>query len=149
MSGVGMLASAGRGMSGKLFRRCFAAKPAAKVIADYESYEAIKTTGTKMMVGYFTASWSAASKLYESKFDDMAVVDVPTVAVMPMGPKPDGSLYDKTDLQVISAPLAEYGAVIPDAKTAIDGVQYGEGSFEALPWKFDPSTGTTLPPHQL
>ena len=24
---------------------------------------------------------------------------MPTVAVMPMGPKPDGSLYDKTDLQ--------------------------------------------------
>ena len=68
---------------------------------------------------------------------------------MPMGPKPDGSLYDKTDLQVVSAPLAEYASVIPEAKTAIDSVQYGEGSFEALPWKFDPSTGTTLPPHQL
>merc|ERR1711939_474922 len=122
---------------GKLFRRFYATparSAAAKVIADYESYEAIKTTGTKMMVGYFTASWSAPSKLFESKFDEMA-------ASYPN--------YDKTDLQVISAPLAEYASVIPDAKTAIDSVQYGEGAFEALPWKFDPSTGTTLPPHQL
>merc|ERR1719240_2179279 len=135
-------------MSGKLFRRCFAAKPAAKVIADYESYEAIKTTGTKMMVGYFTASWSAASKLYEPKFDELAAsypnytfykVDVDAV------PK---AAFDKTDLKVLSAPDAEYQQVVPRAKEAIDSIKFGEGDVERLPWKYDPATGTSLPAHQ-
>ena len=31
---------------------------------------------------------------------DMEVQDVPTVAVLPIGLKPDGAPYDKTDLQV-------------------------------------------------
>merc|ERR1719359_749108 len=153
-----------------VFRRFFSsARPNLKVIADNESYEAIKTSGTKMMVGWFSAHWSAAGKLYESKFDELAGsypsytfykvdvdavpkaaydMEVPTVAVLPLGPKPDGTLYDKTDLQVISAPQADYGSVVADAKTAIDSVSFGEGSVPSAPWKYDPATGTTLPPHQ-
>merc|ERR1711964_150796 len=79
---------------------------------------------------------------------DMEVQDAPSIAVLPIGLKPDGTPYDKTDLKLISAPQAEYGSVVPDAKTAIDGISFGKGEFEAKPWKFDPSTGTSLPQHQ-
>merc|ERR1719321_526994 len=136
----------------RVFRRLLstgAPRRGVHVLKDLESYEALKAN-SKVMVGWFSAHWSAAGKLYEPKFDelaasypaytfykvdvdavpkaayDMEVQDVPTVSVLPLGSKPDGSLYDKTDLQVISAPQAEYGAVVGDAKTAIDGVAFGE-----------------------
>ena len=39
--------------------------------------------------------------------------------------------------------------VLNSAKEAIDSLQFGEGDVaDRGPWKFDPSTGTTLPPSQ-
>merc|ERR1712196_99335 len=106
---------------------------------------------SKVMVGWFSAGWSSACKLYEPKFDelaasypnytfykvdvdalpkaayDMEVQDVPTISVLPQGMTPAGIPFDKTDLKVISAPDAEYQQVVPKAKEAIDSIKFGEG----------------------
>merc|ERR1719506_2181775 len=103
-----------------------------------------------MMVGYFNAHFSAAGKMYEAQFDAMSksypkytffkidvdevplaaydseVEDVPSVVLTPLGLKPDGSPYDKTDLVVVKPELGKFNEVIPRAKAAIDGVGFLE-----------------------
>merc|ERR1711924_62004 len=91
-------------------------------VKDMATYEAMKTSSTPMMVGYYTAHHSAASKLHMEQFEAMAkaypkysfytcdvddvplaaydaeVEEVPSIVVLPLGLKPDGSHYDKTDM---------------------------------------------------
>merc|ERR1719507_291305 len=98
------------------------------------------------MVGWFTGHFSAAAKMYEDQFEAMAnsypkatfykcdvddvplaaydseVVDVPSVVIQPLGLKPDGSPYDKTDMVMVAAELARYDQVIPNAKAALDAI---------------------------
>merc|ERR1712217_115203 len=134
---------------------------------------ALKTSRAPVMVGWFTGHFSTASKMYSEQFENMAkaypknafytcdvddvplaaydaeVVDVPSVVIQPLGLKPDGSPYDKTDMVVISPELAQFDQVIPRAKAAIDAITVLEDpdAPEPKPWQFDPATGTTLPPH--
>merc|ERR1719245_2624301 len=80
------------------------------------------------MVGFFTGHWSLASKMYKEQFEAMAasypkesfytcdvddaplaaydaeVTEVPSVVIQPLGLKPDGSAYDKTDMVVFAHP---------------------------------------------
>lgn len=115
--------------------------------------------------------FSTASKMYAEKFQEMSkaypkytfytvdvdacpraaydaeVEDVPSVVILPLGLKPNGAKYDKTDMVVVSADCAKYDDVIPNAKAALDGITVLDDEGERLPWEFDPSTGTTLPPH--
>mmetsp|Transcript_54149 Transcript_54149/g.108774 ORF Transcript_54149/g.108774 Transcript_54149/m.108774 type:complete len:156 (+) Transcript_54149:74-541(+) len=144
----------------------------AAAVRDFAAYEALKTSKAPVMVGWFTGHFSTAAKMYSEQFEAMSkaypkyafytcdvddvplaaydaeVVDVPSVVVQPLGLKPDGSPYDKTDLVVVAAELARYDQVLPNAKTALDAVQVLEDPDEPKPWQFDPSTGTTLPPHK-
>mmetsp|Transcript_56588 Transcript_56588/g.98569 ORF Transcript_56588/g.98569 Transcript_56588/m.98569 type:complete len:167 (-) Transcript_56588:94-594(-) len=139
-------------------------------IKDIKSYEAMKTSTTPMMVGYFSAHFSAAGKMMSEQFEAMSkaypkysfytcdvddvplaaydaeVEDVPSVVILPLGLKPDGSPYDKTDMVVVSAELGAFTEVIPKAKAALDGITVVEDGAERAPWQFDPATGTTLPP---
>merc|ERR1712183_456639 len=110
-------------------------------------------------------------KLYEPRFMDMAksdqatfftcdidaapqvaydceVTDVPSVSVLPLGMRPDGTQYDKTDL-VTTSPNADlqYDKVFSEAKTAMDSYKVEEAKEPRAPWNFDPATGTTLPRH--
>merc|ERR1712217_214306 len=125
-----------------------------------------------MMVGYYTGHFSAASKMFEQQFESMAaaypkylfytcdvddcplaaydaeVEDVPSVVILPLGLKPDGSAYDKTDMVVVSPELAKFDQVISRAKAALDGIAVIEDEAEPVPWQFDPATGTTMPPHK-
>merc|ERR1711948_142791 len=124
------------------------------------------------MVGWFTGHFSTAAKMYTEQFEAMAkaypkyqfytcdvddvplaaydaeVVDVPSVVIQPLGLKPDGSPYDKTDMVVISPELAQFDQVIPRAKAAIDSLEVLDDPEAPAPkpWQFDPATGTTLPP---
>merc|ERR1719277_2622652 len=99
-----------------------------------------------MMVGWFNGHFSAASKMYGEQFQAMAasnpkaafytcdvddvplaaydseVTEVPSVVIQPLGLKPDGSAYDKTDMVVISPELAQFQDVIPRAKAVIDNL---------------------------
>merc|ERR1712159_4220 len=110
------------------------------------SYEAIKTSTAPMMVGFYTAHHSAASKLFKEQFEAMSkaypkysfytvdvddvpkaaydaeVEEVPSVVILPLGLKPDGSHYDKTDMVVVAPEQAAFNEVIPRAKAAIDGI---------------------------
>merc|ERR1712066_1041479 len=103
-----------------------------------------KTSRAPMMVGWFTGHFSAAAKMYEEQFEAMAsaypkatfykcdvddvplaaydseVVDVPSVVIQPLGLKPDGSRYDKTDMVVVTPELARYDQILPNAKAALD-----------------------------
>merc|ERR1719492_14949 len=125
------------------------------------------------MVGWYTGHFSAASKMFDEQFDAMAksypkyafykcdvddcplaaydaeVEEVPSVVIMPLGLKPDGSPYDKTDMVVVSPELAKFDQVIPRAKAALDSCVVIEDPDAPEPksWQFDPATGTTLPPH--
>merc|ERR1712159_511869 len=123
------------------------------------------------MVGFYTAHHSAASKLYKDQFEAMSkaypkysfytvdvddvptaaydaeVEEVPSVVMLPLGLKPDGSHFDKTDMGVVAPELAKFDQVISSAKAAIDGITVIESDAERQPWQFDPATGTTLPPH--
>ncbi|CAK0854740.1 unnamed protein product [Prorocentrum cordatum] len=141
-------------------------------IKDYATYEAMKTSKVPMMVGFYTGHFSLASKMYSEQFEAMAasypkakfykcdvddvplaaydseVVDVPSVVIMPLGLKPDGSPYDKTDMVVVSPELGRYDQVVSRAKAALDGITVIEDESEPQPWQFDPATGTTLPPHK-
>merc|ERR1719231_793101 len=125
-----------------------------------------------MMVGWFTSHFSMAGKMYEEQFDAMAkaypkytfytvdvddcplaaydaeVEDVPSVVVLPLGLKPDGSYYDKTDMVVVAPEMAAYNEVIPKAKAAPDSITVLDDEGERAPWEFDPNTGTTMPPHK-
>merc|ERR1712100_388646 len=124
-----------------------------------------------MMVGFFTGHHSAASKLYAEQFEAMSkaypkysfytcdvddcpsaaydaeVEEVPSVVILPLGLKPDGSHYDKTDM-VVAPERAAFNEVIPKAKAAIDSITVIEDEGERAPWQFDPNTGTTMPPHK-
>merc|ERR1719267_542522 len=125
-----------------------------------------------MMVGFYTGHFSAASKLYHEQFDSMAkayprysfykvdvddcplaaydaeVEEVPSVVILPLGLKPNGAAYDKTDMVVVAPELAKFNEVIPRAKAAVDGITVIEDEGERAPWQFDPNTGTTMPPHK-
>uniref|UniRef100_A0A6U9JYV6 Thioredoxin domain-containing protein n=1 Tax=Oxyrrhis marina TaxID=2969 RepID=A0A6U9JYV6_OXYMA len=144
------------------------------VLKDAATYEQLKMTTPKMLVGWFSAHFSGASKMYESQFDAMAksypqytffkcdvdsaptvaydaeVDDAPMVVMMPLGLKEDGTHYDKSDWQMVKAPTCKYDKLIPDAKAVIDSYKFkgGEDLSARGPWKFDPLTGGTLPPHQ-
>merc|ERR1712187_149748 len=115
-------------------------------IKDFAAYEALKTSRAPVMVGWFTGHFSTASKMYSEQFDTMAkaypkyafytcdvddvplaaydseVVDVPSVVIQPLGLKPDGSPYDKTDMVVVAPELAQFDQVIPRAKAAMDSI---------------------------
>merc|ERR1712187_955239 len=106
-------------------------------IKDIAKYEAMKISKTPMMVGYYTGHFSAASKMFQQQFESMAaaypkysfytcdvddvplaaydaeVEDVPSVVILPLGLKPDGSHYDKTGIVVIAPELAAFHEVIP------------------------------------
>lgn len=143
------------------------------VIKTAAEYEALKLT-SRALVGYFSAKFSTPSKLYEQRFTDMAktnpnytfftcdvddaptvaydmeVVDVPSVAVLPLGSKADGSVFDKSDMVTVRADEnLNYENVISEGKAALDAMgldcsDLTEG--KRKPWRFDPATGTTLPP---
>merc|ERR1719297_411169 len=113
-------------------------------VKDFAAYEALKTSGTPMMVGLFTGHWSLASKMYKPQFEAMAasypkaafytcdvddaplaaydaeVTEVPSVVVQPLGLKPNGSAYDKTDMVVVAPELGRFDQVLSQAKAAID-----------------------------
>eukprot|EP00928_Gymnodinium_smaydae_P060714 TRINITY_DN4447_c0_g3_i1.p2 TRINITY_DN4447_c0_g3~~TRINITY_DN4447_c0_g3_i1.p2 ORF type:complete len:156 (+),score=48.21 TRINITY_DN4447_c0_g3_i1:64-531(+) len=155
-------------MALRLGRRLFSV-PAVK---DFATFEAMKTSKTPMMVGWFSGHFSTAGKMYEEQFEamakaypkysffkvdvddcplaayDMEVEDVPSVAILPLGLKPNGAPYDKSDMVVVSAELARFDQVIPRAKAALDAIQVVEGEAAPEKWQFDPATGTTLPAHQ-
>mmetsp|Transcript_88041 Transcript_88041/g.229636 ORF Transcript_88041/g.229636 Transcript_88041/m.229636 type:complete len:156 (-) Transcript_88041:77-544(-) len=144
----------------------------APAIKDYAAYEAMKTSKAPMMVGFYTGHFSLASKMYAEQFEAMAgsypkakfykcdvddvplaaydseVVDVPSVVILPLGLKPNGAPYDKTDMVVVSPELGRFDQVISRAKAALDGITVIEDDSEPVPWQFDPATGTTLPPHK-
>ncbi|KAF4720146.1 hypothetical protein FOZ63_033973 [Perkinsus olseni] len=168
-----MLSSATRLTLQNLGRRfCTAAgSTTVRKIDNYADYEALKQT-SHMMVGWFAAKWSTGAKMFEPEFEklsasypqatfykvdmdevptaayDMEVVDSPQIAILPLGWKPDGSRFDKSDLVSIRAELGRYDRVVPKAKEALDQINLGEKEDEPKPWVFDPSTGTTLPAHQ-
>merc|ERR1719267_68789 len=99
-----------------------------------------------MMVGFYTGHFSAASKLYHEQFEAMSksypkysfykcdvddcplaaydaeVEEVPSVVILPLGLKPNGAAYDKTDMVVVAPELAKFNEVIPRAKAAVDGI---------------------------
>lgn len=123
------------------------------------------------MVGWYTGHFSTAAKMYGEQFEAMAkaypkatfytcdiddvpmaaydseVTEVPSVVIQPLGLKPDGSHFDKTDMVVIAPELAQFDQVISRAKAVLDGIEVIEAEGEKMPWQFDPATGTTLPPH--
>merc|ERR1711862_267752 len=81
---------------------------------------------------------------------DAEVEEVPSVVILPLGLKPCGAPYDKTDMVVVAPELARFDQVIPRAKAAIDAITVveREGADAAKPWQFDPATGTSLPAHE-
>merc|ERR1719231_2038715 len=79
---------------------------------------------------------------------DAEVEEVPSVVILPLGLKPDGAPYDKTDMVVVAPEQAAFNEVIPRAKAAIDSITVIEDEGERAPWQFDPNTGTTMPPHK-
>eukprot|EP00933_Yihiella_yeosuensis_P060984 TRINITY_DN637_c0_g1_i1.p1 TRINITY_DN637_c0_g1~~TRINITY_DN637_c0_g1_i1.p1 ORF type:complete len:180 (+),score=42.60 TRINITY_DN637_c0_g1_i1:75-542(+) len=141
-------------------------------IKDFAQYEALKTSKTTMMVGFYTGHFSMASKMYKDQFEAMSksypkatfytcdvddcpmaaydaeVTEVPSVVIQPLGLKPNGSVYDKTDMVVVAPELAQFDQVINRAKAACDSITVIENEAGNAPWQFDPATGTTLPPHQ-
>merc|ERR1712176_6471 len=126
-------------------------------------YEALKTSTPTAMVGWFTGHFSAAGKMYEAQFDAMAnaypkysfykcdvddcpiaaydaeVEEVPSVVILPLGLKPDGSPYDKTDMIVVAPQLARFDQVISKAKAALDAIAVVEEDGEPTAWQFDPA----------
>merc|ERR1711953_828767 len=118
----------------------------APALKDVASYEALKVSTAPMMVGYYTAHFSAASKMYAEQFEAMAkaypkcsfytcdvddvplaaydaeVEEVPSVVILPLGLKPNGAPYDKTDMVVVAPEMGKYSEVISRAKAAIDGI---------------------------
>merc|ERR1711976_980008 len=120
------------------------------------------------MGGHF----SAASKMYDEQFEAMSktyskysfykcdvddcplaaydaeVESVPSIVILPVGMKPDGSPYDKTDMIVVGPELAEFDNIVPRAKAALDSLTIIEDTTEKTAWAFDPATGTTMPPHK-
>merc|ERR1719215_433036 len=125
-----------------------------------------------MMVGFFTGHFSLAGNMYRPQFEALAqsypkasfyvcdvddapqaaydaeVVEVPSIVVQPLGLKPDGSAYDKTDMVVVAPELAQFDQVVPRAKAAIVSLHVIDNPEEPTPWQFDPATGTTIPVHK-
>eukprot|EP00397_Hematodinium_sp_SG-2012_P056096 GEMP01068945.1.p1 GENE.GEMP01068945.1~~GEMP01068945.1.p1 ORF type:complete len:154 (+),score=37.80 GEMP01068945.1:61-522(+) len=151
-------------MALRLGRRLFSNFHVVKSVEEYESLKA----SSKMLVGWYTSHFSAASKLYSPKFEELAksypqynfftcdvddapraaydseITDVPMVSVQPLGMAPSGTWYDKTDLQVVKADEElRYDQILSRAKEVIDSVKFGETNEPAPAWRFDPATGTT------
>merc|ERR1712154_665123 len=80
---------------------------------------------------------------------DAEVTEVPSIVVQPLGLKPDGSAFDKTDMVVVAPELARFDQVLAKAKAAIDSTVVIEDPAGQSPWQFDPATGTTLPAHLI
>merc|ERR1719424_14240 len=121
-------------------------------IKDIATYESIKTSTAPMMVGYYTGHFSAASKLYAEQFEAMAkayprysfytcdvddvplaaydaeVEEVPSIVILPLGLKPNGASYDKTE-------MAAFNEVIGRAKAAVDGITVVDDEAERAPWQ--------------
>lgn len=76
------------------------------------------------------------------------VADVPTIVILPLGLKPDGSPYDKSDMVVIAPELARFDLVLPRAKAAMDDLAVVADPEGPRSWEFDPATGTTSPTHR-
>merc|ERR1712151_407530 len=117
----------------------------------------------------FTGHFSTAGKMYEEQFETMAktyskytfykvdvddcpmaaydaeVTDVPSVVILPLGLRPDGSHYDKTDMVVVAPELGQYDQVISRAKSALDSFLIIEDPAGNQAWEFGPATGTTMP----
>ena len=132
----------------------------------------MKVGKSDLMVGWFSARWSTAAKMFESDFEKLAaqypqytffkcdvdevpkaaydaeVVDSPQVSVIATGTKPDGSLYCKSDMKTVKAHLGNYAEIVAEAKKVVDGFKFGESPVEKKPWVFDPATGTSLPLHE-
>ena len=141
-------------------------------IKDYAAYEALKTSKAPMMVGWFSSHFSTGGKMYLEQFEAMSkaypkaafytcdvddaplaaydaeVTEVPSVVIQPLGLKPDGSPYDKTDLIVVAPELARFDQVLPKAKAALDALVVVDDPEEPMPWQFDPATGTSMPAHR-
>lgn len=141
-------------------------------VKDFATYEAMKTSGTTTMVGFFTGHFSLAGKMYKPQFEALAqsypkakfyvcdvddaplaaydaeVTEVPSVVILPLGLKPDGSPYDKTDMIVVSPELGRFDQVLARAKAALEATAVIESPEGPTPWSFDPATGTTLPAHK-
>merc|ERR1711963_1301187 len=97
-----------------------------------------------MGVGFLTGHWSLAGKMYKPQFEAMAssyakasfytcdvddaplaaydaeVTEVPSIVIQPLGLKPDGSAYDKTDMVVVAPEVARFDQVLAKAKATID-----------------------------
>jgi len=138
-------------------------------IKTFEQYEKLRNETSTVFVGWYTSQFSAASKIYTSKFEEMAksypqytffqcdiddapraaydaeINDVPMISVQPVGITPAGIWYDKTDLQTVRADEdMRYDQIIARAKEIIDGIKFGESTNLPQPeWRFDPTTGTT------
>merc|ERR1712007_53653 len=134
-------------------------------MGDFASYEALKTSKAPMMVGWFTGHFSTAAKMYGEQFHAMAsanpkaafytcdiddvpraaydaeVTEVPSVVIQPIGLKPDGSAYDKSDMIVVAPEESRYDQVISRAKAAIDATPVVENPAGPTAWEFFPPTG--------
>merc|ERR1719190_330933 len=110
-----------------------------------------------MTVGFFNGHFSLAGKMYKPQFEAMAasypkatfytcdiddaplaaydaeVTEVPSVVIQPLGLKPDGSPYDKTDMVVVAPELGRFDQVISQAKAAADGITVIEDPEGAQP----------------
>lgn len=140
-------------------------------ISSAEEYQTMKSTAeAAVLVGWFSARHSLPAKLFAPDFVSLAqkypnyqfftlnvdeaptaaydaeVTDAPEIVVMPVGSKPDGSRFDKTDWVCVKAKLGRYDQLVDQARQVIDSIQVGESS-EKTSWVFDPATGTTLPLH--
>lgn len=144
------------------------------VIKSQQEFDALKLN-SRVLVGYFNAKFSTPGKLQYSKFEDMAkhggnatffsvdvdeaptvaydceVTDVPSVAVLPLGAKADGTMFDKTEMVTVNAGESlDYDNVVSKGKAAWDAMSadlsVSDSAESRKPWKFDPATGTTLPP---
>merc|ERR1712107_390227 len=108
------------------------------------------STGGKMYLEQFEAMAKAYPKaaFYTCDVDDVPlaaydaeVTEVPSVVIQPLGLKPDGSFYDKTDMVVVSPELAQFDQVISRAKGVLDAIEVFEEDVPRKPWQFDPATG--------
>lgn len=147
------------------------------VIKSQDQFEALKLT-SRVLVGYFNAHFSTPGKLQYSKFEDMAkasassnatffvcdvddapkvaydceVTDVPSVTVLPLGMKADGSSFDKSEMVTVNAGEdLDYDNIVSNGKAAWDTMAEDLNAADPSeskrkPWRFDPATGTTLPP---
>ena len=142
-------------------------------ICSLQDYQALKATAdAPVLVGWFSARHSLPAKLFAADFVSLAqkypnyqfftlnvddaptaaydaeVTDAPEIVVMPVGSKPDGSLFDKTDWVCVKAKLGRYDQLVDQARQVIDSVKVGEEKrTDKSAWVFDPATGTSLPLH--